>query len=355
MTYRLPNAGRTPMPHSPPTVSVVVPCRNEHQYIERCLSSILATTYPKDRLQVLVVDGMSEDGTREIVEQYAGREPIVQLLTNRNRSVPTALNIGIARASGEIILRMDAHSHYPPDYIPGLVDWLVRTAADNVGGAAVTLPGGGTATASAIATALSHPFGVGNARFRLGTAEPRTVDTVPFGCFRRDVFERFGGFDEELVRNQDDEFNFRITRAGGRVLLVPGVVSYYYARGSLRQLARMYYQYGYFKPLVARKIGGIMTVRQLVPPLFVASLLLAVVLAPWLSAARTLGAVVAACYAAADIAVSAVLGSRHGLRVGLVLLLVFPLLHVTYGWGFLRGCADFLLLGRRGRDVPLTR
>src|SRR5438445_576499 len=211
----------------PPFVSIVVPCRNEAQYVRSLLDSILANEYPRDRLEVLIVDGMSDDGTRSVIWSYSRRHPVIQLLDNPNRTTPCALNLGISRARGTIIMRMDAHAEYPPNYIADLVAWLERTGADNVGGACLTLPADATATARAIAAALAHPFGIGNARFRLGTDEPRDVDTVPFGCFRRDVFERVGLFDEELVRNQDDEFNFRLLRAGGRVLLVPGAVCRY--------------------------------------------------------------------------------------------------------------------------------
>ena len=338
-----------------PTVSVIIPCRNERSYIGRCLDSVLRGDYPKERLEILVVDGMSDDGTREIAQEYSRRHRAIRLVANPRRIVPTALNLGIGQAMGAIIVRMDAHVEYPPDYISGLVGWLERTGADNVGGACVTRPANGTTTARAIAVALAHPFGVGNARFRLGTSEPRQVDTVPFGCFRRDVFERFGLFDEDLIRNQDDEFNFRVTKAGGRVLLVPGVVSHYYARGSLRQLARMYYQYGYFKPLVARKVGAIMTIRQLVPALFVASLLVAGVLAPWVGAARALFALVLGSYGVVDVAQSTMVGVAQGARVGAVLCLVFPVLHLSYGFGSLRGCWHFLVLRRRPTPVPLSR
>jgi len=206
-------------------VTVIVPCRNERRYIAACLDSILATAYPADRLEVLVVDGASDDGTRDAVRAYAAREPRVRLLDNPRRSAPAALNLGIRAARGEIIARMDAHVVYPPHYLPVLVEALLETGADNVGCPIVTLPADESATARAIACALSHPFGVGNSRFRIGSAVRREVDTVPFGCFRRDVFDRVGLFDEELIRNQDDEFNFRLIRSGGRVLLVPDVAA----------------------------------------------------------------------------------------------------------------------------------
>ncbi|MGH7528934.1 MAG: glycosyltransferase family 2 protein, partial [Gemmatimonadales bacterium] len=255
-----------------PRVSVILPCRNEARYIAACLDSILAAAYPLTQLEVLVVDGLSDDGTRDIVARYAAAYAQIRLLDNPGRIVPTALNIGIGAASGAVIARMDAHVVYPPDYLPRLVRALTESGVDNVGGCIVTLPADRTAAAQAIAIALSHPFGVGRSPFRVGARSARLVDTVPFGCYRRDVFARVGLFDEELVRNQDDEFNHRLVSRGGRVLLVPDVVSYYYARGSFAQVARMFYQYGAFKPLAARKVGRFMTLRQLVPAAFVSAL-----------------------------------------------------------------------------------
>ena len=336
-----------------PLVSIVVPCRNEAEYIRPLLDSILATDYPRDRLEVLVVDGMSDDGTRAVLADYAHRYPMIQVLDNPKRTTPHALNLGITRARGAIIMRMDAHASYPAKYVADLVAWLDRTGADYVGGAWVTVPGDTTATARAIAAVLAHPFGIGDSRYRLGTNEVREVDTLPFGCFRRELFERLGLFDEELVRDQDEEFSFRVLRAGGRVLLVPGVVCSYYARRSLRQLGRMYYQYGLFKPLVALKIGRIMTLRQVVPAAFVLSVLLTVLAAPWITAARTLAALILGTYLAVNAGCALVLGWRHGARVGLVAAGVFAVVHVCYGCGFLRGTLG-LLARLRGRPSDLS-
>jgi glycosyltransferase involved in cell wall biosynthesis len=343
-----------PMSPARPLVSIVVPCRNEVKYIRPLLDSILANEYPHDRLEVLIVDGMSDDGTRDVIADYARRHPVIQLVDNPKRITPCALNLGIIQARGSIIMRMDAHAQYPPNYIGDLVAWLGHTGADSVGGAWLTLPGAATITAHAIAAALAHPFGIGNAYYRLGTKEPRE-EPGAFGCFRREVFQRVGLFDEELVRNQDDEFNSRLLRAGGRLLLVPGVVTRYYARESLGKLWRMFFQYGYFKPLVARKVGAIVRSRQLVPPLFVASVLLAALLAPWLGAARLLLPLELGMYAAADLIVSVVLARRKGLLVGITSSVVFPVLHTSYGVGYLLGTLDFLIRRRRAPLVALTR
>lgn len=347
------------MPEAVPFITVVVPCRNEANYIARCLDSILANDVPTEQMEVLVVDGQSDDRTRHIVQDYARRHPVVRLLSNPARIVPTALNVAIAAARGSVIVRMDAHNEYPTDYISGLVGWLQRSGADNVGAAWTTRAANDTLRARAIAAALSHPFGIGNAQFRLGTQEPREVDTVPFGCYRREVFDRIGLFDEELVRNQDDEFNFRLIRAGGRVLLVPGLVSQYYARATLQQLARMYYQYGYFKPLVVWKVRRIMTARQLLPAALVLSLAVTGLAMPWSAVARVLFFLVGGSYVAANLLAAACAVRVHGPKCAAALVIVFPVIHWSYGVGYVRGALSVLFSGfaatRRPTDMAPSR
>lgn len=344
-----------------PFVTVLVPCRNERRYIALCLDSILATQYPADRLEVLVVDGRSDDGTRDIVADYAVRHPAVRLLDNPQRITPVALNAGIRAAAGEIVIRMDAHVCYPPEYIPRLVAALGTSGADNVGGVLVTLPANDGPMARAIAVALSHPFGVGNSYFRIGVRAPRWVDTIAFFCCRKDLFTRIGMFDEELVRHQDGEFNGRLIKHGGRILLLPDVTSYYYARGSLAQVSRMYFQYGYFKPIVARKLGRVMSARQMIPPAFVVSLATTALLAAWLPAAAVMFTAIAGAYAAAVVTCAGLAVRRHGLQCALALTAVFPALHVSYGCGFLRRLIGLFTIGRArtgARDVaelPLSR
>lgn len=344
---------------APYFVSIIIPCRNEEKFIGMCLDSILVNDYPKDRVEVLVVDGMSEDRTRRIVEEYAARHAFIKLLDNPKKITPAALNTGIRNAKGDVIMRMDAHNFYPSNYISGLVACLVKTRADNVGGIWITRPANDTPMAHAIAVALSHPFGVGNAYFRISAAKPRWVDTVPFGCYRKETFDRIGMFDEELVRNQDDEFNMRLIRRGGRILLVPEIFSCYHPRDSLHKLWRMYFQYGYFKPLVARKVGGVFTFRQVIPAVFVLGLLVSGALAPWTAyGGRALGAIVFA-YVVADLGSSICVGFQRGVRCALAIPVVFPVLHLSYGLGFLKGVLDFFILGNKRRGdaarISITR
>jgi glycosyltransferase involved in cell wall biosynthesis len=326
-----------------PRVSIVIPCRNEKRYIEHCLDSITASDYPADRLEILVADGRSTDGTREILARYCAGHPSVRLLDNPTGTTPAALNTAILAATGEIVIRMDAHVLYPPDYIRLLVAGLEKTGADNVGGVLETVAPEETPVAQAIALAMSHRFGVGNSAFRVGTSLEKEVDTVPFGCFRREIFNRVGLFDEELIRNQDDEFNFRLIRRGGRVVLLPQVSCRYFSRRSLGQLARMYYQYGYFKPLVARKIGRVMTLRQLAPALLVAGLTCTAVLAPWVSLARNTFLTVLAAYGSVLMLCSLSGIRRGGVACAAALIPAFATLHFSYGIGFILGIKDHIL------------
>jgi glycosyltransferase involved in cell wall biosynthesis len=323
---------------------VILPCLNEVEYIDECLDSILAMDFPTGRFEVLVIDGMSDDGTRDILRQRASVDERVRMLDNPRRITPTALNIGVRAARGAVIVRMDAHVRYPPEYLAELVEALQSSGADNVGTVIRTLPANDTATARAIAIALSHPFGVGNSHFRIGSDRARWVDTVPFGCWRRDVFERIGMFDEELQRNQDDEFNHRLLRNGGRILMLSHIAPEYYARSSLSAMARMYYQYGLFKPLVRKKVGRLVTLRQLAPPgLVLAVIALAILAAIWVPAAVAL----------------VILLSVYGVWCTASLLVALVVLHFSYGVGFLEGVIRLLIRRSPGRagsgSVQLSR
>jgi glycosyltransferase involved in cell wall biosynthesis len=313
----------------PPLVSVVIPCRNDEPYIARCLDSVLASDYPRERLEILVADGRSSDGTRPLLVRYVALHPTIVLLDNPRGTTPAGLNVAIRAASGDIVIRMDTHVLYPPDYIPRLVAGLQESGADIVGGVLVTVPADDSPTAQAIAVGLSHRFGADN--------------PVPFGCYRREIFDRVGMFDEELIRNQDDEFNFRLITRGCRVLLLPDVHCRYLARHSFRQLARQCYEDGYFKPLVARKVGRVLTCGQLFPAALVGCLSSSAALALWIPAARYLFALVAGGYALLVVLLAARAARPYGLRCTAALTLVFPVLHFSYGSGSLQGIRDHLV------------
>lgn len=334
-----------------PLVTVLIPCRNEEKYIVSCLESVINQDYAKNALEVLVLDGMSTDRTRDIISEYPDRGIPVRVIDNPQKIVPTALNIGIKHANGSVILRMDAHNNYEPNYISLCIKHLITSGVDNVGGVWVIVPGSGTASSLAIARALAHPFAAGNAHYRIGANEPRLVDTVPFGCYRRDVFDRIGLFDEELVRNQDDEFNARLIKNNGKILLVPDIISYYHARESYGKLAKMNFQYGYFKPLVGLKLGKVMTIRQIVPATFIMVLLTTLVIGAVSKLSALLFVLLVISYLLISIAVSIPFAIRENPLLAFGLPAAFATIHFSYGFGYLKGVVDFLLLKKRKLPV----
>lgn len=325
-------------------LSVICPIYNEEKRIARCIDSILAQDYPKDDLEILFVDGQSSDRTREIIHEHIRQYPFIHLLDNPERIAPAALNIGIRVAKGDIILRLDAHAYYPKNYFSLLVNKLRESGADNVGGVCHTLPAKDTPMCRAIACAMSSPFGMGNSHFRIGANHEMWVDTVPFGCFRRDIFDKIGLFDEELVRNQDDEFNGRIIRNGGRILLLPQVVIDYFARDTISKTAKMFYQYGLFKPLVNKKLHKPTTLRQFFPPLFMAGIIIGGLLSIFSSTIGWLYLSVLILY----ILLGLLFGLRQTQRIPdiFIMPIIFAAIHFSYGTGYWAGLAKLLMHGK---------
>jgi glycosyltransferase involved in cell wall biosynthesis len=334
------------MSESWPFVSVVIPMRNEAAHVAACLEAVLAQEYPRERIEVIVVDGESDDATPAIVRATSQRDGRVRLLSNPGRIVPTAMNIGIRAARGEIITRIDGHTRIAPDYVRVGVETLRRTGADNVGGPMRAVGGG--RFGDAVATATSSRFGIGS-YFHFGTAE-RVVDTVYMGMWPRRVFERVGLFDEELVRNQDDELSYRIRKEGGRIVLTPAMNSWYQNRQSLRHLARQYFQYGLWKIRVLQKHPRQMSWRHFVPPAFVAVLILLAVLSPAVPAAGASLGALACIYSGAVLAISAAHSLRRGVATWLATALAFVAIHLSWGAGFLVGLFKFA--GRWWRPEP---
>jgi glycosyltransferase involved in cell wall biosynthesis len=341
-------------PETPlPVVSVIVPVRNERATIERCLGAHLAQDYPAERTEILVVDGESDDGTAAAIDASARQAPRLRRLANPRRFAGPAMNVGIEAARGEVIARVDGHAMVPPDFLSRSVAALGRRPdVDCVSGVLVTV--GRSATGRAIAAAMSSPAGVGSARFRTGTAGECLVDTVAFPVYRRRTLERIGRFDESLVRNQDDELNLRIVRAGGRVWQSPRIRSSYAPRRSLANLFSQYKQYGYWKVRVIQKHTLPASIRHLVPGAFVFALFALAFLSIFFAPARALLALVLASYALANLAatVHTCLAAGTFRYLG-VIPIVFASYHVGYGYGFLRGVVDFLLL-RRGGGAAFT-
>lgn len=329
-------------------VSIIVPTYNEEKHIATLIECLLAQDYPQDQLEILIADGRSTDQTREIIEGYCKKYNNIRLIDNPEKFVPTALNRCIEASKGEIIVRMDAHSGYPHHYVSTLVKSMRELNAANVGGVWITEPGADTAEAHAIALATSDAFGIGNASYRLGADTVTEADTVPYGCFPKNLFERIGMFDTDMLRNQDDEFNGRIIKNGGKIYLIPDLHIRYYARSTFKLMRRMYAQYGLFKPLVMLKLGKPASLRQFAPPaivvlhffaiisLFVSKNLFALFLLP-LALYYSI-----ALYKSITISTQSYFHQRTLLFFKLIQ--AFPMIHFSYGIGYMRGWLKFVIL-----------
>ena len=338
-----------------PLVSVVIPCRNEVRFIGRCLDSVLASEYPADLLEVIVADGMSRDGTRERVAAYTARDSRVRLIDNPAGVTPAALNRAIEAARGEVIVRLDARSEIAAEYIALAVKGLDSGEADCVGGAMRTLTEGSGTFAEPIRMALTHPFGVGNSHFRTGSASgsssegPRWVDAVYGACWRREVFDRLGRFNERLERSQDIEFSSRLRRAGGKIRVSPEMQITYYARGTYRGFCRQNWTNGVWAVLpLACAPGFAVRWRHLAPLALVTALTVAFAASAWLDTGW-LAAAVAGPYVAANLAASTHAASKESkakkgeererqASAAWLMPVVFASLHLAYGAGSLWGC-----------------
>jgi GT2 family glycosyltransferase len=289
-------------------------------------------------MEILVVDGMSEDDTRTVVRNLATQDKRIKLLDNPGRIVPVAMNIGIKQARGEIIVRVDGHACIAENYLRSCVHHLSATGAACVGGPITS--SNSTYVGRGIALAMSFPFGVGNSRFRTSSFSGY-VDTLAFGAYRREVFDQIGLFDEELVRCQDDELNYRLRKFGGAIYMTPEIRSTYFPRATLKKLWRQYFQYGYWKVRVLQKHARMMQPRQFVPGAFVCGLMLSPLTAAFVKPAWLLCAGILGAYLGANLLASLYLALKRGLRYFPLLPVVFILLHFSYGLGFLQGLLKF--------------
>lgn len=334
-------------------IAIVIPCRNEEKYIGKCLDSIAAVDYNKSLLEVFVCDGHSTDRTQEIVRGYEVRFPFIKLLINEQRTTPYALNLGIRSSTADIIIILGAHAELYPDYLVNSVKAFdIDPQIGCVGGIIENVME--DRNSDIISCAMSSSFGVGNAHFRTGGREGY-VDTVAFGAYKREVFEKIGLFDEELARNQDDELNYRVTKAGYKIWLAKNIRSKYYVRAAFGKLYKQYYQYGYWKVYVNTKHRTVTTVRQMIPLFFVLYLvggLLLSVFSIWIFYAWL---AVLALYIIGG-TLSAVRVARSASYIPLIVSTFF-ILHWSYGYGYLLGIIDFVIRKRKpgGKAAVLTR
>lgn len=328
-----------------PLVTIAMPCFNEERFIEACVRTVLSQDYPKDQLEVLVADGRSTDRTREILARLSQEDGRIRMIDNPERLQAAGMNAIVRDARGEIIVRMDVHCEYAPDYVRKCVEVLEKTGADNVGGAqrarATTL------FQRALCAALDSPLGVGGAKYRSADNEG-FVDTVFLGAFRRKVFETIGLYDPRAITNEDAELNQRLIDAGGKVYLSPEIVVHYHPRESFQALAKQYYKYGRGRARTLLKHKKFLSLRPAIPFLMVTSGA-AMVLTSFLQPFTPLAF---ASYALMTGAEAVRVGRGAGAAAIPVVWAVFPTLHVSHGVGFAAGLLRYGLLDRDWEDEP---
>jgi len=325
-------------------ISIICPIYNEKNNIQQCIDSLLLQDYSIQNMEILLIDGMSTDGTREIIVENIKLHPKIRLIDNPDKTVPQALNKGIRESKGEIIFRVDAHSEYPTNYISLLSSKLIELDAGNIGGRLVTVPGSNKLISKAIALAMSHPFGVGNAQFRLQTKGIIEVDTVPFGCFKREIFDKIGFFDEDLIRNQDFHLNARIIESGKKIYLISDLVLKYVSRRNLKLIFKMYYQYGLFNPLMNKKLNKPAAIRQFIPLFFVLFLLGGILLSLITPVLLPFYLTVLGIYLFLSLSVSLRISFKEkNIMYSILLPIVFFYIHFSYGWGYFVGLIYMLL------------
>jgi succinoglycan biosynthesis protein ExoA len=321
------------MPH--PLVTVAIPCLDEEAYIEACIQSVQAQAWPRDRLEILVADGMSVDATREILGRLAASDARIRLVDNPARIQAAGLNECIRLARGDVIVRIDVHADYAPDFVQKCVAVLERTGADNVGGAA--RPKARTFFQRCVAAALLSPLGIGGSKYRK-SEEEGFVESVWPGAFDRRVFERVGMFDPNAVTNEDAELNQRILDSGGRVYMSREIVSHYYPRESMRALSRQYFKYGQGRARTLLKHHKLLSIRPALPFLGLVGEAIVLGVAPW-----QIGGLSLMGYALATGAEAVRVGRGEGLAAIPVVWAIFPVLHASHGAGFAAGLVRYLV------------
>ncbi len=320
-----------------PTVSIIIPCYNEEATIHHLLDAIFAQTYPREKIEVVIADGISIDSTRAQIDAFQKQHAdlALKIVDNISRTIPSALNLSIRSSNGEIIVRLDAHSAPIPEYVQRCVDALQAGKGANVGGIWQIKPGAQTWIAQSIAIAAAHPLGVGDAMYRLN-ASAGAVDTVPFGSFHRSLIEKIGGFDEALLANEDYEFNTRVRQSGGVVWLDPAIRSTYFSRSTLFALAKQYYRYGFWKYKMLQRYPNTIKWRQALPPVFTVILYTLLIMSVFIPFTRFLLALQLTLYfGILTFAAVQVVKIHRKLFLVLGLPLAIATMHIAWGSGFL--------------------
>jgi glycosyltransferase involved in cell wall biosynthesis len=334
-----------------PFVSLIVPCYQEINFITQFLNSVTAQDYPQDKMEIIIADGNSTDGTREIIGNYFGNNKYIKLIDNPQVSQTHGLNLACLISHGDIIIRLDVHATYPTDYVSTLVSAQRRLNAWNVGCVMQTKPSANTLEANVVSAGLSSTFGVGNSLYRVGIKNERLVDTVPFGCFPKRVLENLGYYNPEFIVNEDEELNARIKKAGGKIYLLPYPTVNYYARDTKGKLFKMLFKYGFFKPKVDFSVGSIITSRQVIPPIFVfylfitpLSLLFRGTIISYLFFIPVSIYALLLFFFSGKIAFNLV-GNFKKHKVFLQSIICFSGMHLSYGFGYIKGLLHLLYQG----------
>ena len=321
-----------------PMVSVVISMRNEGKFAAECLDSVVMQDYPKDKVEIIVVDGMSTDDTKQIIEQYKRKNPSIKLEVNEKKTTPCAFNLGIKKAKGDAILIMGAHARYQNDYISKCLKYLYEYNADNVGGKMITLPQHNTFIGKAIVNVLTSNFGVGNSDFRTNTNNPKETDTVFGGCYRKEVFEKIGFFNENLIRNQDLDFNLRLKRSGGKIILAPEIVSFYYARSTLRDFCKYNFKDSFWITFPLKFGLYTFSLRHLIPIFFVLGLVTAGILGIFFAPFLLMFIFVVGSYFVVNVYYSVKISFKQkDFRYLFLMPFVFACRHISYGLGSIWG------------------
>jgi len=330
-------------PKIAPTVGIAIPCFQEEKYIEKCLRSCINQTY-KGTIQLIVVDGGSTDGTLKIIKKIQEEFPDqIVLKQNPKKVTPISLNIGLSSLQTDFKMILGAHSYLTPEYIQNTIDvFESNETIDCVGG--VIINEYEDEKSKTIGLAMSSPFGVGNATFRTG-GNKGYVDTVAFGMYKKDIFEKIGYFNENLIRNQDDEFNFRLTAQNGKIWFDPNIVSHYYSRGNYQKLFSQYYQYGFWKVYVNVLHQSVTSIRQLIPCFFVVYLLGNIILNIAYPQFHLTWNFPLYLY----LFIGTIAALKKDLTKFFPILMTFILLHISYGWGYLMGILQFVIFKQKAK------
>lgn len=321
-------------------VSVVIPIRNEENYVDMFVKSVLKQDFPKENLELIFVDGMSEDKTLDILKSYRRIYDFINIYTNYNKTVQYALNIGIKNAIGDIIVRMDVHSEYSEDYISKCVEYLNKTGAQNVGGPMVSR--GKTPIQKVIAAAYHSSFALGGGKFHEENFEGY-ADTVYLGAFKKETLLKLNMYDENLPRSEDDDLNFRLLESGGKVFITPKIKSIYYPRSTYKDLFRQYYEYGFWKVAVIKKHHKPARISHLVPASFVLFILIFGFLSCFFKPLRLFYLGVLSFYILLDAYFSFKNEKVKSIKDKFRLMLVHFILHFSYGFGFIMGLFEFFI------------